>query len=267
MQLTEDLVAELIFAPEQIANQPQLAQFVQACGGIQQCYSLLQSLPLNAAEQRLLKLVLAQPGASVDFYLQQLHIHKATFHRHQRKLLHSLTSGINQKPVLQTSRSWFAQIQQATRLPAAPPVDRAGVAYQRMLHLFEQGVRLINVVGDDQPSQQALVLNFAQQIGASLNDGCLWLDLTGSPSQALSQHLMASIQAPTKPNPVELLQLFQARQVLLILAGYQTHPDDPLWLRRLLEIAPKLVVICTSSQRLKLYGEFLVPIGVPSASP
>ncbi|WP_110514361.1 hypothetical protein [Herpetosiphon llansteffanensis] len=266
MQLTEDLVADLIFAPEQIAKQPQLAQFVQACGGIQQCYALLQTLPLNEAERRLLQLILAQPGASVDFYLQQLHIHKATFHRHQRKLLHNLTNGLNQQRVLQTPHSWFALLQQATNLPAAPSVDRAGMAYRRIQHLFEQGVRLINVVGDDQPRQQALVLNFAHDCGASFNDGCLWLDLTGNSSQALSQHLLAKVQATPSLSPTELLHVFQTRQTVLILADYQTHPDDPLWLRRLLEIAPNLVVICTSSQRLKLYGEFLVPIGTPSVS-
>ncbi|GAA5528931.1 hypothetical protein [Herpetosiphon gulosus] len=260
MLLTEEQVADLIYTPEKVLDQPPITQLMLACGGIQQWYELLKTISLKEAEQRLLLVILAQPGASVDDYLQQLHIHKATFHRHQRKLIASLTHALNHHPLFQTTSSGFEQLQRAARLPASVAVDRSLPAYQRMLQLLGQGVRLINVVGDDWALQQQLVLAVAHEVQATFQDGCLWIDLTNRLEQALVMRLLDYGQFKPALSAAELSQLFQGRHGLLILLGYQAHPDDALWLRRLLEIAPKLIILCTSSQRLKLYGEFLVPI-------
>lgn len=260
MLLTEEQVADLIYAPEKVLDQPSIAQLMLACGGIQRWYELLKTISLKEAEQRLLLVILAQPGASVDDYLQQLHIHKATFHRHQRKLIASLTHALNQHPLFQAPSSGFEQLQRAARLPVKIAIDRSLLAYQRMLQLLGQGVRLINVVGDDWALQWELVLAFAHEVQTTFQDGCLWVDLTNRPDQALVMRLLDYGQFKPALSAAELSQLFQGRHGLLILLGYQAHPDDALWLRRLLEIAPKLIILCTSSQRLKLYGEFLVPI-------
>lgn len=260
MPFTEEQIADLIYAPEKVIDQPQIAQLIQAYGGIQPCYQALKRIPLHDAEHRLLLAILAQPGASVDEYLQQLHIHKATFHRHQRKLLRNLTHALNQQSIVQAPSSLFEQFQRSAELPAYSGADRTLLAYQRMLQLLQQGVRLINVVGDDPVLQQQLVLDVAHQVEAQFKDGCLWVDLTTSPSQTLGLRLRDYAQLKPSLNASAILEVFQGRHVLLIVCCYQAHADDALWLRRLLEVAPNLVVICTSSQRLKLYGEFLVPI-------
>jgi len=266
MPFTEEQIADLIYAPEKVIDQPQIAQLIQAYGGIQPCYQALKSIPLHDAEYRLLLAILAQPGASVDDYLQQLHIHKATFHRHQRKLLRNLTHALNQQSIAQAPSSLFEHFQRSAGLPSHLSTDRTLLAYQRTLQLLQQGVRLINVVGNDQVLQQQLVLDVAHQVQTQFTHGCLWVDLTTSSSQALGLRLRDYGQLTPSLNGNSILELFQGRHVLLILCGYQVHADDALWLRRLLEIAPNLVVICTSSQRLKLYGEFLVPISsLPAA--
>ena len=261
MLFTEEQIADLIYAPEKVIDQPQIAQLVQRCGGIQLCYEMLKTVPLNDSEHRLLLAILAHPGASVDEHLQQLHIHKATFHRHQRKLLHNLTHALNNQPtIVLSSGSLFDQFRRATALPSQLTADRNLPAYQRMLQLLGQGVRLINVVGDDWVLQRDLVLDVAHQVQSRFNDGCLWVDLTASIPQALELRLLQYGQFKSDVSASSIQQLFQGRHTLLILCSYQAHADDVLWLRRLLEVAPQLIILCTSSQRLKLYGEFLVPI-------
>jgi hypothetical protein len=267
---TEDDVQRLLQHPAALLDDTEWRHAIGAVGGIETVYGQLRAFPLKDKQQALLDILTTYPGASVDAYCNLLHVHPATFHRHQRTLFRSLATFLNAldpardappEPRLSRSTRPLHQL----RTPVADFVGRAAETAQLLTTLRtaapERPAPALGAIhGMGGVGKTELAAWIAQQLIDHFPDAQLLVSLHGTretpltPVQGLQTILQVLTRENNLPSDVESLEALyrsclHGKRVLVVLDDVR----DPAHVYPWIPPAGSALLV-TSRQRFVLPG-------------
>ncbi|MFD3164059.1 tetratricopeptide repeat protein [Herpetosiphon sp. NSE202] len=269
LQWTPTNIQTLLQNPQRLLQHAQWQTAIQHFGGLSGFYQYLQNLRLSERQLNLLTVITAYPKASVIEYCERLHIHAATFHRHQRDLWQTLSMQlISEVPLnyVQHHQASSSSQPKRSRLPY-PLTQLIGRSQEiAFIHnVLQQSVRLITLTGIGGIGKTRLAIQLAHELEAEANQKvyfCSFVDIR-EPAAALSflaRHLGLNYN-PQTDELIELLaEYFSEQPSILILDNLEHILSIASLLSRLLRQTSNLKIITTSRIRLNLYGEHILPI-------
>jgi predicted ATPase/DNA-binding SARP family transcriptional activator len=172
----------------------------------------------------------------------------------------------------------YERIREAAGAPPhnlpAPPMPIVGRAQElnEIARLFGRSdCRLLTLVGLSGIGKSRLALDAARaQLGAFLH-GVFWVSLAPLRSvEYLVPAIAEAVGAPLYPDEApanQLLQYLAEKQMLLVLDSFEHVLDGAGLLAEILAQAPGIKLLATTTERLKLQGEWLLPVGGLSLPP
>ncbi|KPL90139.1 tetratricopeptide repeat protein [Herpetosiphon geysericola] len=269
LQWTPTNIQTLLQNPQRLLQHAQWQSAIQHFGGLNGFYQYLRSLRLNERQLNLLTVITAYPRASVSEYCEHLHIHAATFHRHQRDLWQTLSTQLtSEAPLKQAQPTPAMQLrpQKRSQLPH-PLTHLIGRAQEiAFIHnLLQHTVRLITLTGIGGIGKTRLAIELAHELEAERTQKiffCSFVDIL-NPEAALP-FLARQLGLNDNPQSDDLIELlaeyFSEQPSILILDNLEHILGIAPLLSRLLRQTSSLKMIVTSRVRLNLYGEHVLPI-------
>ena len=130
--------------------------------------------------------------------------------------------------------------------------------------LSSESCRLLTILGPGGIGKTRLALRAAQLLESHFTHGCVTVPLAQVTSvEALPMTLAAAVGLELRwlKTPLDQLIAFLAqREMLLVLDNFEHLIDGAMQVQQLLSESPKLKVLVTSRQRLRLQGEWLLPL-------
>ncbi|XSG77369.1 tetratricopeptide repeat protein [Herpetosiphon llansteffanensis] len=269
LQWTPTNIQTLLQNPQRLLQHAQWQTAIEQFGGLSGFYQYLQSLRLNERQLNLLTVITAHPKASVIEYCERLHIHAATFHRHQRDLWQTLSMQLtSEMPLTYVQHQQVSSSRQPKRsrlpYPLTPLIGRSQeIAF--IHNVLQQSVRLITLTGIGGIGKTRLAIQLAHELEAEANQKvyfCSFVDIR-EPEAALP-FLARHLGLNYNPQTDELIELlagyFSDQPTILILDNLEHILSIAPMLNRLLRQTASLKIITTSRIRLNLYGEHVLPI-------
>jgi tetratricopeptide (TPR) repeat protein len=273
----EDDVQRLLQHPAELLNDTQWRLAISAVGGIETVYDHLRTFPLKDKQQALLEILTTYPGASVDMYCNLLHVHPATFHRHQRTLFRSLATFLNSmnpagdaQPASRLPRS--ARALHQLRTPAADFIGREAETTQLLAALRtaapdRPAPALGAIHGMGGVGKTELATWIAQQLIDHFPDAQLLVSLHGTretpitPVQGLQTIIQVLTRESTLPGDLESLEALyrsclHGKRVLVLVDDVR----DPAHVYPWIPPAGSALLV-TSRQRFVLPGMVHVQLG------
>ncbi len=269
LQWTPANLQTLLQNPQRLLQHAQWQTAIQQFGGLTGFYQYLQSLRLNERQLNLLKLIIEYPKASVIEYCERLHIHSATFHRHQRDLWQTLSMQLTSElPLESVQQHQFSSSSHPKRSRLPYPLTQLIGRSQEIAfihNLLQQSVRLITLTGIGGIGKTRMAIQLAHELEAEANQKvyfCSFVDIR-EPEAAL-HFLIRQLELPYNPQTDDLIELladyFSEQSSTLILDNLEHILSIAPMLSRLLRQTSNLKIIATSRVRLNLYGEHVLPI-------
>ena len=158
--------------------------------------------------------------------------------------------------------------------PATLFVGREAEREQLSDYLNSQDQRLITLCGPGGSGKTRLALEIAAEQAPLWHDGVWFVPLAEVPD---AEHLVAALVAALDlhvanrpPEPTDLIDFLRAKELLLILDGFEHLVDGGSLLQEILRWAPEVRILATSRARLGLRGEWAVQLNgleMPPAIP
>ncbi|WP_110514439.1 tetratricopeptide repeat protein [Herpetosiphon llansteffanensis] len=269
LQWTPTNIQTLLQNPQRLLQHAQWQTAIQQFGGLSGFYQYLQNLRLSERQLNLLTVITAHPKASVIEYCERLHIHAATFHRHQRDLWQTLSLQLtSEMPLKQAQQAPPARLKPQKRSqlphPLTPLIGRSQeIAF--IHNILQQSVRLITLTGIGGIGKTRLAIQLAHELEAEADQKvyfCSFVDIR-EPEAALL-FLARQLAIPYNPQTDDLIDLlaeyFSEQSTILILDNLEHMLSIAPMLSTLLRQTASLKIITTSRIRLNLYGEHVLPI-------
>lgn len=148
--------------------------------------------------------------------------------------------------------------------PLTSFVGREGELSETILRLSSESCRLLTLLGPGGVGKTRLALQAAQQLGTRFTHGYIAVPLAQVPSAAALPLALAAalgLELRWLKSPLDqLIDYLAPRELLLVLDNFEHLSDSAMLVQQLLSECPKLKVLVTSRQRLRLQGEWLLPL-------
>lgn len=161
----------------------------------------------------------------------------------------------------------------ALPVPTSPLVGRAEEEALVRRLLSEGDERLVSVVGLGGSGKTRLAIEAARGLEGAFGQGVAYVSFAGegtlpgggahSASHAVAARLLEATGSAWRDGDPEaaLLQALEARELLLLLDNFETVMDAAPLVAKLLANCPRLAVLATSREPLRLMGERVVELG------
>jgi predicted ATPase/DNA-binding SARP family transcriptional activator/Tfp pilus assembly protein PilF len=150
-------------------------------------------------------------------------------------------------------------------VPATPFVGREAERQRITAYLTGQDQRLITLCGPGGSGKTRLAVEIATEQAPLWRDGVWFIPLAQVPdAEHLVEALVTALDLPSvgsRPAPEDLVGCLRAKEMLLILDGFECLVDGGSLLRDILRWAPEMSILVTSRARLGLSGEWAVQLG------
>ncbi len=201
----ERAVQDVLQRPERLLSHTDWRHTIQQHGGLSAFYQQLQQLPLEANQQAVLQVLTTYPGAPVDTYCSLLNVHKATYHRYQKALIHQLTSLLNGDQPLAAAPTTAPSLHQLRPI-LADFVGRS-VELQQVSYALDvarnaaRGAVISGIQGMGGVGKTELAIYLAHQLIPHFPDAQIVLNLYGSREQPLTvEQALGSVISQFQPN-------------------------------------------------------------------
>ena len=259
---TEAHVQQLLQTPDSLLADDSWRTAIRAMGGLDAVYRRLQELPLKEKQQAILTVLTTYPGAAVDTYCDLLHVHPATFHRHQRLLFRSLATLLTStQPLAAPAVAPYPATRRALHQLPAPIADFLGrdAEAAALIAAIRGGANLAAIQGMGGLGKTELAFHVARSLIADFPDAQILIPCRGmretplSPVHAL-QTVLRLFRDDDLPGDIDaLVPLYHAclhdKRVLII----ADDARDATQVRPLMPPAGNALLI-TSRQRFTLPG-------------
>jgi DNA-binding SARP family transcriptional activator/predicted ATPase len=145
-----------------------------------------------------------------------------------------------------------------------PFVGRARELARLAANLAAPESRLATVVGISGVGKTRLVLQAATQAMRTFGQAVYYVPLAGTSTvEALSHAILRALALPLTAQrhaAAQLISRLRDRTLLLVLDQLDHHPGIPGFLHELMQQAPGVRLLIASSSRLKLAGEWVLPL-------
>ncbi|NJN16159.1 MAG: AAA family ATPase [Oscillochloris sp.] len=150
-------------------------------------------------------------------------------------------------------------------LPLTSFIGRHAELQDLIAQLCDPNCRLLSVVGPGGIGKTRLALEVTARLGTSCTAGAVFVALQGASSPihipgAIARALDLTLSGDGDPWN-RLAHLLRERELMLVLDNFEHVSDGAPWLAALLHAAPKLKLLVTSREALKLQEEWLYPLG------
>ncbi|MBM7844931.1 ATP-binding protein [Herpetosiphon giganteus] len=258
---TAEAIQEAIQKPTKFLANPHWLQYSQQLGGITQLYTYMSTMPLKEKEQLLLATLLHYPGASVDTYTQLLHIHPATFHRHQKQLFEHLAACLNSQ---QVDHPPHDRSKEFAKFHGQPIIGREQeqALIQRLLE--QKDIRLITLTGLGGIGKTTLALSIISLLQQSFNHGAVFIQLSEFNNNHAALRAIANKLGIVELNKHSLLQQIQeylyTKQLLLVIDNLEHLVDFDQVIDHLIKNTVSIKILITSRTVLNLNYEQVILI-------
>jgi predicted ATPase len=123
--------------------------------------------------------------------------------------------------------------------------------------------RLISVTGVPGVGKTRLCLEVARELYEDSDTFVWWLGdeaPEGSGSDPADRRVPVDLADLARRNPWDIRKLLPSKESVLILDGLDQGPDDLDWVPRLLAACPRLSLLVTSREPVRVLGEWVVPL-------
>ncbi|MBM7845016.1 tetratricopeptide repeat protein [Herpetosiphon giganteus] len=201
----ERAVQDVLQRPERLLSHTDWRHTIQQHGGLSAFYQQLQQLPLEANQQAVLQVLTTYPGAPVDTYCSLLNVHKATYHRYQKALIHQLTSLLNGDQPLAAAPTTAPSLHQLRPILAdfvGRSVELQQVSYALdVARTAARGAVISGIQGMGGVGKTELAIYLAHQLIPYFPDAQIVLNLYGSREQPLTvEQALGSVISQFQPN-------------------------------------------------------------------
>jgi predicted ATPase len=168
----------------------------------------------------------------------------------------------------------------ASPLPSleAPPLSQAPVERGELIARGPQvalitellprpDTGLITLTGPGGTGKTALAIHLANTVGSAFDGGAFYVPLAGVRSaRDVVPTIVSTLEIPSPPSGVDpdalrlLLGFLRSRHALLVLDNFEQVLDAAGEVQKLLGACPRLMVLATSREPLRIWGEREVPI-------
>ncbi len=241
--------------------------WIEQRGGLNRVLDRLRNSALSPNQEQLLKLILAHPDTSSQFYYTSLHVSSSTYFIRLSDLIQTLLLELNAWNFVPDTFAESGKLSAPTNLPSALTsligADETVAAVVAMLG--RPGVRLLTLMGPGGVGKTRLAMATGVRLLEDFQDGVFFValetiyDFTLLPTQIAR---LLNVETAGTQSLFDALKMhLRERRILLVLDNFEQLAGGGQFVANLLQAADKLKVLVTSREALNIYGEnrFTVP--------
>lgn len=270
---TPESIQEAIQKPTKLLANPDWLAYVQQLGGIAQLYKYMSTMPLKEKEQRLLDTLLQYPGASVDSYTQLLHIHPATFHRHQKQLFERLAICLNSHKSENSHPDFMKYDNLSKEIAKLNSISIIGRDQEQLLIdnlIYKKENRLITLTGLGGVGKTTLAISMIPILKNIFDHGIVFIRLQEITNQLEALRFLSKELGIIELNKHSLLQQIQeylhSKSILLIIDNLEHLSSFIHTIDSIIQNTAYVKFIITSRVPLRLLYEKVIVVN-PLAAP